>query len=91
MTPKRTTKCRKKTVDQLGRWPAVKDVVRARYCPYGEKKLKALVMSGKIRGGTLDDGNGTVFIDLDALDEHMQSLCILDIDEKSVGQTLKDL
>jgi hypothetical protein len=48
-------------------------------------------MSGKIRGGTLDDGNGTVFIDLDALDEHMRSLCILDIDEKSVGQTLKDL
>ena len=91
MDPKRTTRSRKKTVDQLGRWPAVKDVVRARYCPYGEKKLKSLVLAGTIRGGKLDDGNGTLFVDLDSLEEHMLSLCIMPTDEKSIGQKLRDL
>jgi hypothetical protein len=76
MEPKRTKRTRKKVVDQLGRWPAVKDVVRSNYCPYGEKKLKAMVLGGIIKGGLLDDGNRTVFVDLDSLDDHMQALCI---------------
>ena len=65
------------------RWLKIKDATQ--YCPYGKKKLIALIQNRDIKGGQLHDNKNAWFLDRLSLDEYLENQCFdIEIEHKCI-------